>query len=283
MELIHAGKVRRLYRWSENEILLVATDAISAFDYVLDTPIPDKGKVLTGLSLWWFDQLSSLGIENHVVNTDVPAEYEGRAVIVEKLEMVPTEAIVRGYLTGSGLAEYKKTQTVTGINLPAGLVDGSKLPEAIFTPSTKADLGDHDENISFEKLSSQIGTDLAERVRTASLALYTAAEKIARERGIILADTKFEFGLRPDGTLVLADEVLTPDSSRFWDAERWQPGQAQPSFDKQYVRDWLTEESGWDRTTSTPPPALPEAVVKATQERYLEAYERLTGRTLLLD
>jgi phosphoribosylaminoimidazole-succinocarboxamide synthase len=282
LELIHAGKVRRLYRWSDTEILLVATDAISAFDYVLDTPIPGKGKVLTGLSLWWFDQLAPLGIPNHVVSTDVPDEFAGRAVIVEKLDMVMVEAIVRGYLTGSGLAEYRKTQTVTGIPLPPGLTDGSKLPEAIFTPSTKAELGEHDENISFETLTGIIGADVAEKVRAASLALYTRAEEIARERGIILADTKFEFGLRPDGTLVLADEVLTPDSSRFWDAALWAPGGAQPSFDKQYVRDWLTKESGWDKGSGTPPPALPNQVVAATQARYLEAYERLTGESLAL-
>ncbi|MDR1238271.1 MAG: phosphoribosylaminoimidazolesuccinocarboxamide synthase [Propionibacteriaceae bacterium] len=283
LELIHSGKVRRLYRWSDTEILLVATDAISAFDFVLDTPIPGKGKVLTGLSLWWFAQLADLGIANHVVSTEVPAVFSGRGVIVEKLRMVPVEAIVRGYLTGSGLVEYRKSQTVCGLDLPAGLLDGSKLPEPIFTPSTKAEIGQHDENISFARLTGIIGDDLADRVRAASLAVYAQAEALARSRGIILADTKFEFGLRDDGTLVLADEVLTPDSSRFWDAELWQPGGAQPSFDKQYVRDWLSKESGWDKASDTPPPALPDAVVAATQARYLEAYERLTGDTLPLD
>jgi phosphoribosylaminoimidazole-succinocarboxamide synthase len=279
-ELIHSGKVRRLYRWSDTEILLVATDAISAFDFVLDTPIPGKGKVLTGLSLWWFSQLADLGIANHVVSADVPVEFAGRGVIVEKLQMVPVEAIVRGYLTGSGLAEYRKSQTVCGLGLPAGLVDGSKLPEPIFTPSTKAEIGQHDENISFERLTDLIGTDLADRVREAALAVYSRAEELARTRGIILADTKFEFGLRGDGTLVLADEVLTPDSSRFWDARLWAPGGPQPSFDKQYVRDWLSNESGWDKASDTPPPPLPAEVVEATRTRYLEAYERLTGNRL---
>jgi phosphoribosylaminoimidazole-succinocarboxamide synthase len=280
LELIHTGKVRQLYRWSDTEILMVATDSISAFDYVLSTPIPGKGKVLTQLSLWWFAQLAGLGIANHVVSTDVPEQFAGRGVIVEKLQMVSVEAIVRGYLTGSGLAEYRKSQTVTSIPLPPGLVDGSPLPEPIFTPSTKAEIGEHDENISYEKLTGIIGPEVAERVRDASLKVYSRAEEIARERGIILADTKFEFGMRPDGTLVLADEVLTPDSSRFWDAELWQPGGPQPSFDKQYVRDWLTKESGWDKASDTPPPPLPDHVVAATQARYLEAYKRLTGEEL---
>jgi phosphoribosylaminoimidazole-succinocarboxamide synthase len=213
----------------------------------------------------------------------VPAEFNGRGVIVEKLRMVPVEAIVRGYLTGSGLVEYRKSQTVCGLELPPGLLDGSQLPEPIFTPSTKAEIGQHDENISFAQLTGIIGADLADQVRDAALAVYTRAENIARSRGIILADTKFEFGLRDDGTLVLADEVLTPDSSRFWDADLWQPGGTQPSFDKQYVRDWLSKESGWDKASDTPPPALPDSVVAATQARYLEAYQRLTGNSLALD
>ncbi|MDR1833770.1 MAG: phosphoribosylaminoimidazolesuccinocarboxamide synthase [Propionibacteriaceae bacterium] len=279
LELIHSGKVRRLYRYGPGEILMVATDNISAFDFVLDTPIPDKGKVLTQLSLWWFEQLSDV-VANHVLSAYVPAEFAGRGVIVEELQMVPVEAIVRGYLTGSGLAEYRQAKTVCGIPLPDGLTDGSRLPEAIFTPSTKAELGEHDENISFETLADSIGAELAGRVREAALAVYTKAEELARERGIILADTKFEFGLRPDGTLVLADEVLTPDSSRFWDAALWAPGGPQPSFDKQYVRDWLSKESGWDKASDTPPPPLPPEVVAATRERYLDAYRRLTGQEL---
>jgi phosphoribosylaminoimidazole-succinocarboxamide synthase len=279
LELLHAGKVRRLYKWSDDAILLVATDAISAYDYVLETTIPDKGRVLTQLSLWWFEQLADL-IPNHVVSTDVPDEFAGRGIIVEKLDMVPVECIARGYLTGSGLAEYNRSQTVTGIALPAGLVDGSRLDEAIFTPSTKAPIGEHDENISFDTLVQLHGAELATRLKDATLAVYTRAEELARQRGIILADTKFEFGLRADGTLVLADEVLTPDSSRFWDAESWAPGGPQPSFDKQYVRDWLTKQSGWDKGSGTPPPPLPAAVVEATRERYLQAYQRLTGNTL---
>ncbi|MDR1790544.1 MAG: phosphoribosylaminoimidazolesuccinocarboxamide synthase [Propionibacteriaceae bacterium] len=279
LELIHTGKVRQLYRYAPGQILMVATDNISAFDFVLSTPIPDKGKVLTQLSLWWFEQLAGV-VENHVISTDVPAEFAGRSVIVEELQMVPVEAIVRGYLTGSGLAEYRKSGTVTGIDLPAGLTDGSRLPEAIFTPSTKAEIGAHDENISFATLTGIIGAELAERVRATSLAVYTKAEEIARARGIILADTKFEFGLRPDGTLVLADEVLTPDSSRFWDAATWAPGGPQPSFDKQYVRDWLSKESGWDKASDTPPPPLPAEVVAATRARYLQAYRLLTGSEL---
>jgi phosphoribosylaminoimidazole-succinocarboxamide synthase len=279
LPLIHAGKVRRLYDGGEKGILLVATDAISAFDYVLSTRIPDKGTVLTQLSAWWFEQLADLGA-NHVLSTDVPAEVAGRALWVEPLEMVGVECIARGYLTGSGWKEYQASRTVTGIPLPDGLLDGSRLPEAIFTPSTKAPIGEHDENISFDALASLHGLELATRLRDATLALYTRAEQIARERGIILADTKFEFGLRADGTLVLADEVLTPDSSRFWDAATWQPGKALPSYDKQYVRDWLAKESGWDQASGAEPPALPRHIVDATRERYLDAYCLLTGRPL---
>jgi phosphoribosylaminoimidazole-succinocarboxamide synthase len=279
LPLLHAGKVRRLYAWPGDRILMVATDAISAFDFVLDTPIPAKGVVLTQLSLWWFDQLRDL-IANHVVSTDVPAEVAGRAVVVEKLAMVPVECVARGYLTGSGWAEYQDSRTVCGIPLPDGLVDGSRLPEPIFTPATKAALGEHDENVDFARIVADHGEDLATRLRDATLAIYSRAAALAAERGIILADTKFEFGVRPDGTLVLADEVLTPDSSRFWDAETWQPGRSLPSFDKQYVRDWLVKESGWDRASNTPPPALPAEVVDATRERYLEAYRRLVGRDL---
>ena len=274
---IHVGKVRRLYAWPGDRILMVATDAISAFDHVLATEIPDKGVVLTQLSLWWFDQLP---FPNHVISTDVPAEVAGRAVVVEKLEMVPVECVARGYLTGSGWAEYQVSGTVCGVPLPSGLLDGSKLPEPIFTPAIKAPMGEHDENVDFETIARLHGADLAERLRDATLAIYAAAAELAAERGIILADTKFEFGLPPDGTLVLADEVLTPDSSRFWDAAAWQPGLSLPSFDKQYVRDWLAGVSGWDRTSDAPPPPLPDEVVAATRERYLEAYRRLVGSEL---
>lgn len=272
---IHAGKVRRLYAWPGDLILMVATDAISAFDHVLPTPIPDKGAVLTQLSLWWFDQLAGL-IPNHVVSTDVPAEVAGRAVIVEKLAMVPVECVARGYLTGSGWAEYQVSRSVCGVALPEGLVDGSKLPEPIFTPAIKAPMGEHDENVDFATIVDLHGAELAGRLRDATLAIYARAAELAAARGILLADTKFEFGLRPDGTLVLADEVLTPDSSRFWDAAAWQPGRSLPSFDKQYVRDWLAKDSGWDREST--PPQLPSEVVAATRGRYLEAYRRLTGR-----
>ena len=272
----HSGKVRRLHHWGDDQILMVATDAISAYDYVLSTEIPDKGAILTQLSLWWFDQLRDL-IANHVVSTDVPPEVARRAVIVERLDMVPVECVARGYLTGSGWVEYQASGSVCGVPLPPGLVDGSKLPEPIFTPAIKAPLGEHDENVDFATIVELHGEELAGRLREATLAIYSRAAELAAERGIILADTKFEFGLRPDGTLVLADEVLTPDSSRFWDASLWQPGRSLPSFDKQFVRDWLAKESGWDRSSDTPPPALPDAVVAATRERYLEAYRRLTG------
>ncbi len=279
LPLLHAGKVRRLYDAGPGRILLVATDAISAFDHVLATPIPDKGKVLTQLSLWWFDQLDDLA-ENHILSTDVPQDVAGRAVYVEPLQMVPVECVARGYLTGSGWKEYRATGSVTGIELPVGLTDGARLPEPIFTPAVKAPLGEHDENVDFATLVGLHGPELADRLRSSTLALYSRAERIARDRGIILADTKFEFGLRPDGTLVLADEVLTPDSSRFWDAAGWRPGRSLPSFDKQFVRDWLAHESGWDPASDRPPPPLPPEVVAATRERYLEAYRRLVGSPL---
>ena len=277
LPLLHAGKVRRLYRWSDGRILMVATDAISAYDHVLATPIPDKGVVLTQLSLWWFEQLD---FPNHIVSTEVPDEVAGRAVVVESLDMLPVECVARGYLTGSGWSEYQSSGTVCGIPLPAGLADGAKLPEPIFTPAIKAPLGEHDENVDFATIVELHGAELAERLRTATLSIYSKAAELAAERGVILADTKFEFGLRADGTLVLADEVLTPDSSRFWDASVWQPGQSLPSFDKQFVRDWLAKESGWDKASDTPPPPLPDAIVQATRDRYLEAYRRLVGRHL---
>ncbi len=279
LPLLHAGKVRELYALEDPGLMLmVATDNVSAYDHVLDSPIPDKGVVLTQLSVWWFEQLDDL-VANHVVSTEVPAEVAGRALVVERLEMVPIEAVARGYLTGSGWAEYLQSGAVTGIELPSGLHDGSRLPTPIFTPARKAPLGEHDENISFAQMCELVGEDLAVRVRDATLSIYGRAERLARERGIILADTKFEFGLRADGTLVLADEVLTPDSSRFWDADEWAVGRL-ASFDKQYLRDWLVHDSGWDRSTDQPPPSLPPDVVAATRERYLEAYRRLTGHEL---
>lgn len=283
---IYSGKVRNLYEpddtapGTSDVLLVVATDRISAFDHILSPGIPNKGKILTQLSLWWFDRLSDeIDVPNHVVSTQVPAAVAGRAMIVKRLEMFPIEAIARGYLTGSGLAEYRRDGRVTGIELPAGLVDGSKLEPAIFTPSAKADVGDHDENISFAEMTARIGEAAADDIRQKTLRLYTTAEQIARQAGIILADTKVEFGVDEQGTMTLGDEVLTPDSSRFWDAEQYQPGQAQESFDKQFVRDWLASEaSGWDQASGTPPPELPEDVVTKTAERYLEAYRRLTGR-----
>ena len=279
LPLRHAGKVRELYTVDDDgteRILMVATDNISAYDHVLSTTIPDKGAILTQLSLWWFDQLRDL-VDNHVISTDVPDAVAGRATLVESLNMVDVECVARGYLTGSGWAEYQESQTVCGVELPAGLRDGDKLPHPIFTPAIKAPLGEHDENVDFATIVELHGSALAEELRRMTLAIYSRAADIAAERGIILADTKFEFGRRADGTLVLADEVLTPDSSRFWDAELWAPGESLPSFDKQYVRDWLAKESGWDKASDTPPPALPDDVVAATRDRYLEAYRRLTG------
>lgn len=282
---VYSGKVRDLYAPLEGDVvrddrvLLVASDRISAYDFVLDSVIPDKGKVLTQLSLWWFEQLADL-VPNHVLSTDVPDEVAGRAVLVERLEMVPVECVARGYLTGGGLADYQRTGVVSGVTLPAGLVDGSKLPEPIFTPSTKAPVGEHDEPISYEQVVAEIGEPTAARVRDLTVAILERGNRIATERGIILADTKVEFGIRADGTLVLADEVLTPDSSRFWPASSYEPGRAQPSYDKQFVRDWLTSaESGWDKNSGQAPPALPEAVVEQTRAKYIEAYEALTGRT----
>ena len=276
LPLIHAGKVREMYALPDGDVLMVATDNISAFDHVLPTPIPGKGAVLTQLSLWWFERLRDL-VPDHVVSVDVPDAVRGRAVVVEKLDMVPVECVARGYLTGSGWAEYQRSRTVCGVPLPDGLRDGDKLPAPIFTPAIKARLGEHDENVDLATIARLHGDELAVRLRDLTLEVYAQAERIAAGRGIILADTKLEFGRRDDGTLVLADEVLTPDSSRFWDAELWRPGESLPSFDKQYVRDWLTEQSGWDRETT--PPELPTEVVEATRARYVEAYERLTGRS----
>jgi phosphoribosylaminoimidazole-succinocarboxamide synthase len=276
---VHSGKVRDLYRLPGGNLLMVASDRMSAFDFVLDSPIPDKGEILTRMSLWWFEQLADL-VPNHVVSTDVPDEVRGRAVVCESLDMFPVECVARGYLTGSGLSDYLATGETCGIALPPGLEDGSRLPEPIFTPATKAALGDHDENVSYDAVVDTIGAGDAESLRTLTIRVYRRAEEIARERGIILADTKFEFGRRADRTVVLADEVLTPDSSRFWPADQWQPGRTQPSFDKQIVRNWLTSaESGWDRASGEAPPPLPDHVVELTRAKYVEAYERLTGST----
>lgn len=272
--LIHRGKVRELYAYDDDQLLMVATDQISAFDFVLDGLIPDKGAVLTQLSLWWFDQLADV-VDNHVVSVEVPEAVSGRAIICQRLEMIPVECVARGYLTGSGWLEYQQSQSVCGVPLPAGLHDGSRLDEPIFTPATKAALGEHDENVSYEVVADTVGAETAAQIRDLTLAVYRTAEAIARERGIILADTKFEFGRRSDGTIVLADEVLTPDSSRFWDAAAWDRG-VLDSYDKQFVRNWLLHESGWDRGSGDAPPPLPDAVVAATRERYLEAFERLT-------
>ncbi len=275
---IHSGKVRDLYRLEDGRLLMVASDRISAYDFVLDTRIPDKGVILTQMSLWWFEQLADI-VPNHIVSSDVPEAVRGRAVVCEELDMFPVECVARGYLTGSGLADYRATGEVCGIPLPEGLEDASRLPEPIFTPATKAAVGDHDENVSYDAVVDVIGAERAAELRRLTLAIYGRAEQIARERGIILADTKLEFGARQDGTIVLADEVLTPDSSRFWPADQWQPGRTQPSYDKQIVRNWLTSsESGWDRASGAKPPALPDEVVSRTRAKYIEAYERLTGR-----
>jgi phosphoribosylaminoimidazole-succinocarboxamide synthase len=288
---IASGKVRDLYEMDDGRLLFVASDRISAYDFVLPTPIPDKGRVLTAMSIWWFEQLADV-VPNHLLSTDVPPEFKGRAMICERLDMLPVECIARGYLTGSGLADYRRTGAVSGIPLPPGLVDGSRLPKPLFTPSTKAPIGEHDENISLGDVEDTVGAEAAAELERLTLAAYGRAEEIARARGIILADTKFEFGRRRasgaqgvqsaaapgDATIVLADEVLTPDSSRFWPADQYEPGHAQPSYDKQYVRDWLTSPaSGWDKSSEKPPPPLPDDVVAKTREKYIEAYERLTG------
>lgn len=275
---VYSGKVRDLWRTPDGLLLFVATDRISAYDWILPTPIPDKGRILTAASLWWFSQLADL-CGNHVVSTEVPDAVTGRAMVCRPLDMVPVECVARGYLTGSGLTEYRANGLVCGNPLPAGLVDGSELPESIFTPATKAAIGDHDENITFEQAAGIVGADQAAHLRDLTLQLYDRAREIAQSRGIILADTKFEFGFDEAGTLILADEVLTPDSSRYWPADAWAPGRPQPSFDKQYVRDWLTSPaSGWDRAADVPPPPLPDDVVAATRAKYVEVYERLTGQ-----
>ena len=270
---LRTGKVRELYTNESGNLLIVASDRVSAFDWVLPTEIPNKGAVLTQLSLWWFEQLKQL-VPNHIIGSDVPTAVAGRAVIAKPLTMYPIECVARGYLTGSGWAEYKNDQKVCGNDLPAGLQDGSQLPTSIFTPATKAEIGDHDINIDFLAATKIVGTETATDLRDLTLEIYNAASQIANERGIILADTKFEFGADAHGVMTLGDEVLTPDSSRFWDAAVWQPGKSQPSFDKQYLRDYLVS-SGWDRESN--PPALPTEIVEKTAQRYTAAFERITG------
>ena len=277
MKHLYSGKVRELYETGDGVLLLVATDRISAFDHVLETPIPDKGKILTQLSLWWFERLADV-VPNHLVQAPIPAEFAGRAMACRRLSMVPVECVARGYLAGSALADYQLTGTACGIAMPPGLGDGSRLPRPVFTPATKAPRGEHDVNIPAAAVADLLGADVAAEVERITLEVYRRGARLAAARGIIVADTKIELGFAPGGALLLADEVLTPDSSRFWPAAGWAPGRSQPSFDKQYVRDWLTSpESGWDRRGPEPPPPLPDHVVDRTRRTYIEAYERLTG------
>ncbi|MDH6243152.1 phosphoribosylaminoimidazolesuccinocarboxamide synthase [Mycobacterium sp. OTB74] len=278
-----SGKVRDLYRIDDDNLLFVASDRISAFDYVLDTTIPDKGRVLTAMSVFFFDYLAgAVGAANHLAgpadDLRIPEEVLGRALVVRRLEMMPVECVARGYLTGSGLIDYRKTGQVCGIELPDGLTEASRFAEPLYTPATKAEIGEHDENISLAATEKLVGVERAAQLRDATLTIYSAAAAHASTKGIILADTKFEFGVDAAGQLVLADEVLTPDSSRYWPADTYVEGVVQPSFDKQFVRNWLTgPESGWDRHGDTPPPALPADIITATRDRYIEAYERISG------
>lgn len=272
MKLLHSGKVRDVY-FDRGDIILVASDRLSVYDVILPTPIPDKGAVLTSLSLWWFERMASL-VPNHVISTDVPAEFAGRAVRCRKLEMLPVECVARGYLTGGGLTEYRETGSVSGVALPPGLTDGSRLPEPIFTPSSKAPMGQHDEAITFADVESLVGADTAARLRDLTLEVYRLGAEITEKNGILLADTKLEFGRDAAGEIVLGDEVLTPDSSRFWPADDWEPGRVQHSFDKQYAREWSVS-TGWDKTE--PGPEVPPDVVAAVRARYIEVYERITG------
>jgi phosphoribosylaminoimidazole-succinocarboxamide synthase len=274
---IYSGKVREVYETGDGLLLLVATDRVSAYDHVLSTPIPDKGKILTQLSLWWFEQLADV-VPNHLVPADIPAEFAGRAVACRKLAMVPVECVARGYLTGSAMAEYRRTGAVCGVALPPELTEASRLPEPVFTPATKAPRGEHDENISMADVAARVGADVAGQLERITLAVYRRGAAVADRAGLIVADTKIELGFDPEGRLLLADEVLTPDSSRFWPAAQWQPGRPQLSFDKQIVRDWLdSPEAGWERRDTEPPP-LPSHVVERARASYIEAYERITGR-----
>ncbi len=274
---IASGKVRDIYEIDDNTLLMVVSDRISAYDHALEPAIPDKGRVLTATSKFFFD---AIDFPNHLAgpldDERIPEEVLGRSMVVQKLDMLPFECVARGYLTGSGLKEYKASGSVCGVELPEGLTEASRLPEPIFTPATKAEQGEHDENVSFDVVMNKLGRERAEELRDATLRIYAKAAALAEEKGIILADTKFEFGVDKHGTLVLADEVLTPDSSRYWPADTYEEGKVQPSFDKQYVRDWLTN-SGWDKEST--PPRLPDDVVQATRARYVEAFERLSGTT----
>jgi phosphoribosylaminoimidazole-succinocarboxamide synthase len=275
VDLLHSGKVRDVYL-DGDDIILVASDRVSVYDVVLPTPIPDKGRILTQLSLWWFDQLRDL-TPNHVVSgTDVPAQWAGRAIRCRRLKMIAVECIARGYLAGLGLAEYQRTGTVSGVALPPGLVEGSRLPEPIFTPTTKAPVGVHDEFMTFDEVAAQLGAEVADELRRLTIEVYRRGAAIAAERGVLIADTKLEFGWAADGTLVLGDELLTPDSSRFWPADAWEPGRPQYSYDKQFLRDWAAG-TGWNK--QPPAPEVPPDIVEATRQRYVEAYERVTGRS----
>jgi phosphoribosylaminoimidazole-succinocarboxamide synthase len=278
---VHSGKVRDLFRTARGELVMFASDRISAYDYVLEPRIPDKGRILTALSVWWFERLADVA-PNHVIAIDdpqIPAEWRGRALLCRPLDMVKVECVARGYLTGSGWREYQATGRVCGIELPSGLYDGSRLPEPIFTPTTKAPLGEHDVALTFDDVVALVGPARADELRRLTLTVYCRGAEHAEHAGVILADTKVEFGVDADGTIVLADELLTPDSSRFWPADQWRPGRLQPSYDKQFVRDWLVSPAaGWDPGSGSPPP-LPDEVVAATRFRYVEAYERLTGRS----
>jgi phosphoribosylaminoimidazole-succinocarboxamide synthase len=273
VELIHSGKVRDVYA-DGDDVILLASDRVSVYDVVMPTPIPDKGALLTSLSLWWFEQLAEVTPHHVISGTDVPAEWAGRAVRCRRLEMIPVECIARGYLAGSGWNEYEKTGAICGVPLPLGLVEGSELPEPIFTPTTKAPPGGHDEFLTFEEVVARVGAGTAERLRDLTLDVYRRGAARAAERGVIIADTKLEFGFDQTGRLVLGDELLTSDSSRFWPADRWRPGGAQPSFDKQFLRDWAAG-TGWDK--QPPAPETPPEIVAATRARYVEAYERITG------
>jgi len=274
VEHLYTGKVRELYA-DGDDLILVATDRMSVFDVVLPTPIPDKGRLLTQLSVWWFDQLADI-VPNHLISLDVPAEFAGRAIRCQRLAMVEVECIARGYLAGGGLREYQATGAVSGVALPPGLVEGSRLPSPIFTPTTKNNTGGHDESITFDDVVAQVGADLASRLRDLTLEVYRRGAERASANGIIVADTKVEFGLAADGTLVLADEVLTPDSSRFWPADSWEPGRPQHAYDKQFLREWAAS-TGWDQ--KPPAPVVPPEIVAATRGRYVEAYEKITGQT----
>jgi phosphoribosylaminoimidazole-succinocarboxamide synthase len=274
---VYSGKIRELYQRADGVLLLVASDRISAFDYVLDTPIPDKGKILTQLSLWWFERLADI-VPSQLVDAPIPAAFAGRAMACMPLSMVPVECVARGYLTGTGLTDYRNDGSVAGVMLPPGLTDGSRLPAPIFDPDAKAPQGQHDENITMTEVAALVGADAAAELARITLAVYQRGADVAAERGIIVADTKIELGFDASGQLRLGDEVLTPDSSRFWPAETWQPGRSQVSFDKQFVRDWLTSPaSGWDRYGQEPPPPLPESVIAQTRETYIAAFERITG------